>query len=746
MRLTRAALRAEATQQVEESETPDASNPHNDLKERVPLGEVSPNSALESAPIAETPATKMPPKKSKAKGGAKKGARGKKGKAAEGEEEEEQVEIEVAEVLEDARQAAGSPASDAAADELSSEPTDDIVQVPMADQRPASPPSRAVRMTRRQLAKHEEKISKSHRALPAPPSEVAVANQEDDAVAGAQEEKEEKILTNSNETMIAQENEPENPQSATVLEPSTEPISAIALPIQVQEPEVEEPVQVVEPEISAPEVSVQEPTSPEPKTLTSIQPCESDAATPIQSRAPSRSPSKSPARSPMRLEESIEAMDALEEALENVGKAFPILDHSGDEKSPRKARFDTVERLRKEATPRRSPLTTARVSRNPSAPKSLKPGPARSGSGLTRSASVRTAASKDSQGKRVEVSDYLAAKRRPISMTFPTPPAPLKSTKAPTKSTFTLPGEAVAAKLKSQREERLKRGAEGAPRPASATFVAPAPTKASKAPTKPSFQLPGEAVAAKLKAQREERLRREQEQGSNKKPAFVPPPPPKSTKPPTKANFQLPGEAIAAKLRAQREERQKREEEERLKREQDEAFAAAANSSKRTTFKARPAPARRPVSMIAAVRPTAASKAREALMTSETEQQKENQTDTFAPSKRSSMLLTRTPSSTTTTSASTIASASNRASMYLPSNPGPVVKSTVTPAEAAAQRVKAREIFNRDRFEKEAREQERREKEEAAKKARAEAAERGRIASREWAERQRKKMLFGGPA
>lgn len=43
-----------------------------------------------------------------------------------------------------------------------------------------------------------------------------------------------------------------------------------------------------------------------------------------------------------------------------------------------------------------------------------------------------------------------------------------------------------------------------------------------------------------------------------------------------------------------------------------------------------------------------------------------------------------------------------------------------------------------------------REKEEAAKKARAEAAERGRLASREWAERQRlKKMgsaptLFGG--
>jgi len=62
------------------------------------------------------------------------------------------------------------------------------------------------------------------------------------------------------------------------------------------------------------------------------------------------------------------------------------------------------------------------------------------------------------------------------------------------------------------------------------------------------------------------------------------------------------------------------------------------------------------------------------------------------------------------------------------------------------QRQKARAIFNRDRVEKEARERERREKEDAAKKARAEAAERGRLASREWAERQRKRGLGGEAA
>jgi hypothetical protein len=61
--------------------------------------------------------------------------------------------------------------------------------------------------------------------------------------------------------------------------------------------------------------------------------------------------------------------------------------------------------------------------------------------------------------------------------------------------------------------------------------------------------------------------------------------------------------------------------------------------------------------------------------------------------------------------------------------------------DAVQQKLKGKEVFNRDKNEKEAKERERREKEEAAKQARAQAAERGRIASREWAEKQRQKML-----
>jgi hypothetical protein len=121
MRLTRAALRAEAHEI--DSETADASHPHTEPQERVPLGEVSPNTTVEPE-IEELHVAKMPAKKAKAKGGAKKGAKGKKGKNAEDEVEV----VEVVEVLEDERSAAASPAGDEAVDELAKDTADGAYQ------------------------------------------------------------------------------------------------------------------------------------------------------------------------------------------------------------------------------------------------------------------------------------------------------------------------------------------------------------------------------------------------------------------------------------------------------------------------------------------------------------------------------------------------------------------------------------------------------------------------------------------
>lgn len=98
MRVTR----ARAQQSVEE---PIAAE-----QERSPLLEISSNASPEQVvPVEELP--KKTPAKGKSKKGTKKGAKGKKAKVVD-EEEPQQI------VLEDERQAAASPASDAAVEEL----------------------------------------------------------------------------------------------------------------------------------------------------------------------------------------------------------------------------------------------------------------------------------------------------------------------------------------------------------------------------------------------------------------------------------------------------------------------------------------------------------------------------------------------------------------------------------------------------------------------------------------------------
>lgn len=595
-------------------------------------------------------------------------------------------------------------------------------------------------MTRRQLAKQEEDFSRSLRSRAPPQLELV---QGEDTTAAAQESLPSPIQAQPQDgeklendpatpsdveiTTQSAEESVERPPEETTLEPSQELMEEISherLPVRevpdaVVGPEGEEIIDTVETEEKEPtstntdiaEQNVATPsleiTEPEPKVLTSEKLLE-EAVTPATSvtpsRALSRSSTRSASRTPMRLEESISAIDALEEALENVGRSLPSFDQLADDKSPRKARFSRT------ATPSKTPRKTAermsispRVSRNPSlAPKSMKP------AGLTRASSVR-APPKDKTTSG-ETTDYLASKRRPISMTFAPPPPPAKSNKAPTTSDFQLPGERIAAELKAKKEERLKRMAEAGPVKARPISMPP-PPKSTKAPTKSEFQLPGEKIAAELKAKKEERLKRMAEGEAAALRRINLPPPPKSSKPPTVPKFQLPGERFAAE--------QKRRKEERLKREAEEAEAAK-------KFKARPAPVRN--SVVAPVRQTAASQARERLMT------KENGSvlgPTIQPSQRSSS-VTANKRASIIQARSVSTSSSNRNSVVV----GSAGPAKLAPADAAALKNKGREVFNRDKLEKEARENERREKEEAAKRARAEAAERGRIASREWARKQ----------
>ncbi|KAI9877903.1 MAG: hypothetical protein M1830_002458 [Pleopsidium flavum] len=217
--------------------------------------------------------------------------------------------------------------------------------------------------------------------------------------------------------------------------------------------------------------------------------------------------------------------------------------------------------------------------------------------------------------------------------------------------------------------------------------------------------------------------------------------PQKSTKPPTRPTFALPGEAISRKLKEQRESRLKLEEEEK---------------QKAREFKARPVR----LSHAPVVKPTAASRARASLLhleggggvsggndgaprikplvrassVGEGDDKAARRESTLSVAKRQSVANPSAPRAP-----SFVGSTISRN----PSTTGPGGKATVTAAEVAQQKLRAREIFGRDRLEKEERERVRREKEDAAKRARAEAAERGRVASREWAERKKGRKVGG---
>lgn len=395
---------------------------------------------------------------------------------------------------------------------------------------------------------------------------------------------------------------------------------------------------------------------------------------------PSRSPSRSPGKAPMRLEQSIEAIDALEEAIEEVGKAIPEFEaHSSDEKSPRK-KATRAKATSKEAAattkmnaPSKSSLDVTKTSRN--TPQSMKlVSNTRNASNtlttaaarpsITRSASVRDSTSKDSEENRkastTEVKDYLASKRRPISLSFPAPPPLSKSSKPPTKPTFQLPGDAVAAKLKAQKEERLKRDEEAAiKKPAFKARPVPAYKNASLATVK-------QTTASKA---RENMMRGDGVEKENK--------------------IIVPGVSIQPQKRT--------------------SSVNFVNGKRHSVI-------------------TATTKRNSSLV---------SRTNSIA----SRTIDTSNVQPSTARPAFTTSISSDSAKRHSAVIGAPISKSTVTAADAAAQRLKAREIFNRDKVEKEEKEKQRKEKEEAARRARAEAAERGRIASREWAEKQKRRTV-----
>ncbi|KAM0261953.1 hypothetical protein ACHAQJ_001957 [Trichoderma viride] len=257
--------------------------------------------------------------------------------------------------------------------------------------------------------------------------------------------------------------------------------------------------------------------------------------------------------------------------------------------------------------------------------------------------------------------------------------------------------------------------------------VAKSSMGSSKTPTIPKFELPGKAVARRLK---EVRVAREANQAAALKALEAPPPKPRASKTLPKPTFELPGDTISRRKREETEAKLKAQEEEQRKRRE---------------FKARPV---RPNSTPSTLpRDTVASRARQAKIQ---EESAERQAASSLKVKRLSLGLVRDEPVTPTLSkaekkrgrSSMIAAAEDINRAVLASIGSSTRSKNLLSIEGMMSRLRPRnkEIQAQDNASiMERKSYEKNERPMTAKTAREEAAERSRMASREWAERKHRK-------
>ena len=398
-------------------------------------------------------------------------------------------------------------------------------------------------------------------------------------------------------------------------------------------------------------------------------------------------------RSPARIEDSVEALDQMEEVEEALNEMAE--------------RMTSPEKIRPKKEGPTKQVPAHRTAKRPPAETSFQSQSLRVKSAPQRTSIIKKATSmtfKPAEFAEKSSDTKSAPVRRPISQLLPKGPA--TSTKP-----IARPVSLLAPKK---------------------------PTKPTNPANRPAnYELPGEAVARKLKEQRERRLaQRDSSIDSFHTARTLSGPSVKSTKPLTKPAFELPGEAYSRKKREVHEAKVKAQEEE---------------ERKRREFKARPVRQ----STVSSVRDTVASRGRQSKIGLEGIED-----GNLTVSKRSSLnigahrpSIDKLVSMVANTSAlrapgpiSSTAVLERKPStkFHGPSMSGLAMQRTVSATEVQIQRQRAKEIYNRDQKLAEDIEREKREREAAAKRSREDAAERGRQASREWAERKRAKKLAEG--
>ena len=354
--------------------------------------------------------------------------------------------------------------------------------------------------------------------------------------------------------------------------------------------------------------------------------------------------SRSPAKRVSRIEDSVEALDALEDEIEKVGEAFPA----------------TADRSKSEQNTKSSPKSAAALGKN----------------SPLRSKKSTTAPSKPASAKTASVkSNVRTAGPAPRSSLAASRQSIVRSTRSKPGATASSPRASVPAASKTF---------SGLSAPASKRV-----SSVQKAPFQPA----------------------------------------KSTKPTTTASFELPGEAVARKLRGKREERQKKGEEEPAK---EKPFKARPAPKSQAPEVKMTAAAKARLSLAQGV-PVEGGKHGESLTAA--------RSSIAGNTKRVSSLTVPKREAGSSKSSITQPPARHPVNRKPSLVPGIDQRAGPTSGERAQQKVKGKEVFNRGLTALSDKEKDRKSKEEAAKKAREDAAERGRLASREWAEKQKARKM-----
>ena len=341
-----------------------------------------------------------------------------------------------------------------------------------------------------------------------------------------------------------------------------------------------------------------------------------------------------------RVDDPLEAMDALEDAIEEVGQALPTVDENAD-LDPPSSRSSIDE----------------------------EPGKPNEAAGPAVAANEAAPPQKTSPGSRTSS----------MSHAKPTQPG---TSNPQTRASLARRTSSNAGDAKASLQNMSRRTSQS--------------SVASKTPTTRSTGSQGSSSVGKL---------------SVHKPGFVPA---KSTKPPTRPTFELPGEAISRRKRAEREERLRREEEELRRR----------RSFKASGIRYSMGPSTQP-------RETATSRARTNRMSLALDSKPNGhigRSNASTPTNKDSL------GRASSVRGSRPTSPTKRQSLVARTQSMSGVKTT-----AATSKVRGKEVLQRDSTPS-GRENDRREKEEMAKRARAEAAERSRQLSRQWAEKQKLKQ------